>query len=68
MQWIEQQADIDNNINDNMDFIIIDDDKSLNNLPPTIKDKWIQTDFMLGFTDELKKKALQKSESFLTKL
>ncbi len=42
MQWIEQQADINNN----RDFIIIDDDKSLNNLPPIIKDKWIQTDFM----------------------
>ncbi len=52
MQWIEQQA--------NTDFIIIDDDKSLNNLPPNIKNTWIQTDFMLGFTDELKEITLRK--------
>ncbi len=52
MQWVEQQA--------NTNFIIIDDDKSLNNLPPTIKYKWIQTDFMLGFTDELKEITLRK--------
>ncbi len=55
MQWVEQQ----NNINNNTDFIIIDDDKSLNNLLPNIKNKWIQTDFMLGFTDELKEITLQ---------
>ncbi len=52
MQWVEQQ--------NNTDFIIIDDDKSLNNLPPNIKNKWIETDFMLGFTDELKEMTLRK--------
>lgn len=35
----------------NEDFIIIDDDKSLNGLPPFLKEKLILTSPMLGLTD-----------------
>ncbi len=35
----------------NEDFIIIDDDKSLNDLPPFLKDKLISTSTMIGLTD-----------------
>lgn len=32
-------------------FIIIDDDKSLRNLPDSIKDVWVETQFLTGFND-----------------
>lgn len=38
-----------NKIND--DFIIIDDDKSLNDLPPFLKDKLILTSSLIGLID-----------------
>jgi diphthamide synthase subunit DPH2 len=34
------------------DFIIIDDDKSLNGLPSNLKDKLVQTTPMIGLTEE----------------
>ncbi|MEX0995926.1 MAG: HAD domain-containing protein [Flavobacteriaceae bacterium] len=40
-------------------FIIIDDDKSLNGLPPLLKDKLIQTSGSVGLTDELADKAIE---------
>lgn len=45
-----------NSITDN--FIIIDDDKSLNGLPDNLKDKLIQTSASVGLTDSLADKAL----------
>jgi hypothetical protein len=41
-------------------FIIIDDDKSLNTLPFHLKDRLIQTSSGIGLTDELAKIALTK--------
>ncbi|MGB0880721.1 MAG: HAD domain-containing protein [Polaribacter sp.] len=43
-------------------FIIIDDDKSLNALPSFLKDKLIQTSASVGLTDYLADKALEKIE------
>ena len=39
-------------------FIIIDDDKTLNDLPTIFKDKWILTRGSIGLTDELAEKAI----------
>ena len=41
------------------DFIIIDDDKTLNALPEFLKSKLIQTSASLGLTDELAEEALK---------
>lgn len=41
------------------DYLILDDDKSLNDLPKSIKCNLILTDFFKGFDDEQLKKALQ---------
>ena len=46
-----------NNIYDN--FIIIDDDKSLNELPVTIKDKLIQTNSSIGLTEQIAENTLK---------
>lgn len=46
-----------NNTDDN--FIIIDDDKSLNALPNFLKDKLIQTSASVGLTDYLADEALE---------
>jgi 16S rRNA C1402 (ribose-2'-O) methylase RsmI len=43
-------------------FIIIDDDKSLNGLPDFLKDKLIQTSGSVGLTDYLAEEALNKIE------
>lgn len=51
MQWVEK--------NPHEAFIILDDDKSLCELPENIKKYWIQTDFMLGLTDELTAEAMK---------
>ena len=32
-------------------FVIIDDDRSLNDLPPTLKNRLVQTDSMIGLTE-----------------
>lgn len=45
-------------------FIIIDDDKSLNGLPEYLKDKLIQTSGSVGLTDYLAEIALNKMEKF----
>ena len=44
------------------DFIIIDDDKSLNGLPDFLKDKLIQPSASVGLTDDLANQALLKIE------
>ncbi len=46
-----------NNIYDN--FIIIDDDKSLNELPVAIKDKLIQTNSSIGLTEQIAENTLK---------
>lgn len=51
----------------NGNFVIIDDDKSLNGLPIYLKDKLIQTSSGIGLTDDLAKMAINKlSEVHLT--
>ncbi len=40
------------------DFIIIDDDKSLNSLPEFLKNRFIQPSSLVGLTDELADEAL----------
>jgi 16S rRNA C1402 (ribose-2'-O) methylase RsmI len=52
MNWINTSKDF-------TEFIIIDDDKSLNALPDFIKKKFIQTNSSLGLTNELANQALQ---------
>lgn len=44
-------------------FLIIDDDKSLNGLPIYLKNKLIQTNASVGLTDFLADKALEKIEN-----
>ncbi len=39
-------------------YVIIDDDKSLNGLPYTIKEKLIQTSAMIGLNEEISAKAI----------
>lgn len=51
MNWVNSQ-------NNFSEFIIIDDDKSLNGLPSFIKDRLIQTSGSIGLTDELANEAL----------
>ena len=47
----------------NEDFIIIDDDKSLNDLPPSIKTSLIQTSATIGLTEEHFEEILSKLKS-----
>ncbi len=54
------------NENDNGDsFVIIDDEKSLNNLPPFLKEKLVLTSGAIGLTNELADEAIAilKSET-----
>jgi 16S rRNA C1402 (ribose-2'-O) methylase RsmI len=50
------------------DFIIIDDDKTLNALPENLKSKLVQTNASLGLTDELADEALKiiKAKKFIS--
>ncbi len=52
INWVNKDIDIN-------DFIIFDDDKSLNGLPKFIKNKLIQTNASVGLTDELVMEALE---------
>jgi hypothetical protein len=52
MNWV-------NSFNDLPEFVIIDDDKSLNGLPEFIKNKLIQTNASIGLTIELIDEALE---------
>jgi hypothetical protein len=47
----------------NEDFIIIDDDKSLNDLPPSIKASLIQTSATIGLTEKHFEEILSKFKS-----
>ena len=52
MKWV-------NTSNELPDFVIIDDDKSLNGLPEFVKNKLIQTNASIGLTIELIDEALE---------
>jgi hypothetical protein len=52
MNWV-------NTSNELPDFVIIDDDKSLNGLPKFVKNKLIQTNASIGLTIELINEALE---------
>ena len=52
MNWV-------NTSNELPDFVIIDDDKSLNGLPKFVKNKLIQTNASIGLTIELVNEALE---------
>lgn len=45
LRWFSINNDVD-------DFVIIDDDKSLNGLPSNLKQKLVQTSPMIGLTEE----------------
>lgn len=47
---------------DNKEFIIIDDDKSLNDLPLFLKNRLIQTSSSIGLTNELADEAIRRVE------
>lgn len=49
-----------NSDNSNQNFIIIDDDKSLNALPDVVKNKLIQTSATVGLTNFLADEAIRK--------
>ncbi len=51
-----------NNDESKKDFLIIDDDKSLNGLPEYLKSKLIQTSGSVGLTEHLADEALKKIE------
>ncbi len=51
LRWYQNQNNIE-------DFIIIDDDKSLNGLPQQLKDKLILTSATVGLNDELADEAI----------
>lgn len=56
ISFLSRKEEIMNWVNfskNSSDFIIIDDDKTLNSLPLNIKEKLLQTDSMIGLTIEL---------------
>lgn len=46
-------------------YLIIDDDKTLGGLEPRQKNMWIQTDPLIGFSDEKLSEALQRVKTWL---
>ena len=59
LNWYNSNSTKDN-------FVIIDDDKSLNGLPGFLKEKLVQTSPMIGLTDELADEALRICKRFVT--
>lgn len=57
MNWVNRTSELPN-------FIILDDDKSLNDLPKFVKDNLIQTSGSVGLTDELAIEALNVASRF----
>jgi hypothetical protein len=43
----------------NAKYVILDDDLSINNLPPEIKDNWVKTQSLLGFNKECLSQAIK---------
>lgn len=54
LNWLQS-----NPLNLNKRFVIIDDDKSLNDLPPELKEKLIQPSQYIGLNNDLAEKAIQ---------
>lgn len=50
--------------NPNQDFIILDDDKSLRELPPPLKSHWIECQFLTGFNEDCLQQALSILNGF----
>lgn len=57
LQWFNLRQSPEN------EFLIIDDDKSLNSLPPFLKDHLILTSGTVGLTEELANLAIEKIRS-----
>jgi len=55
LNWLNEQDALEA-------FIILDDDKSLNDLPLSIKENLLQTSSMIGLTDELVDEFLMKTQ------
>jgi hypothetical protein len=55
LNWFKSQ-------DNNEDFIILDDDKSLNDLPQSLKQRLIQTSASVGLTDYLADEVLELAE------
>ncbi|MBK8672891.1 MAG: hypothetical protein IPN93_07865 [Bacteroidetes bacterium] len=51
-EWVER-------IGKNINYVILDDDKSINALPENIKDRWVSTNPLIGFDKESLEKALR---------
>jgi len=50
-EWVEEKGE-------NQNYVIIDDDNSINDLPENIKERWVQTRPSVGFDEECLEKAL----------
>tara|TARA_R110002051_G_scaffold112072_1_gene184601 strand:- start:459 stop:713 length:255 start_codon:yes stop_codon:yes gene_type:complete len=51
MRWLEKSKE--------KEFVIIDDDKTLNSLPPNIKSRLVQPSATVGLNDELADSAIK---------
>lgn len=60
-QLLDRGAEIEDWVNNNLDknYVIIDDDLSINSLRESIKERWVSTKPLIGFDKESKDKALQ---------
>jgi 16S rRNA C1402 (ribose-2'-O) methylase RsmI len=66
VNYLNRREEITNwfqRLNEQMPFIIIDDDKSLNTLPNNLKAKLIQTSATVGLTEELANEAIDNLQS-----
>jgi len=52
LKWLDQKSNL-------QDFVIIDDDRTLNDLPPQLKDRLVLTSSFIGLTDEGASLAIQ---------
>jgi sugar-specific transcriptional regulator TrmB len=50
-EWVDSNRD-------QQDYVIIDDDTSINNLPSAIKNRWVATKPFIGIDDEAKERVL----------
>ncbi len=57
IEWLSQNTNFEN-------FIIIDDDKSLNSLPAPIKNKLVQTSASVGLNDQLAEVAIGRVKKY----
>lgn len=67
--YLDRKEELLNHFNRNLvdeDFIIIDDDKSLNGLPFYLKERLVQTNGGIGLTSDLASEAINKLTQNLT--